>query len=221
MTFVQSNPRTNRPIVAAFDFDGTLTYGDTLLPFLLYTTGTMKALGKFIPQLPSLLAYACGIISRQHAKEGVLTRFFAGKPIAEIRKLGQEFAAGPLKKLVRPESDARLRWHQQQGHRCILISASLDVYLEAWGKLMGFREVISSRMEASLQGTATGRLLGLNCWGAEKIRRLNEVLGPRDGYFLYAYGDSQGDLELMAIADRAYYKKMPKPDAGVANESAC
>ena len=31
--------QANKPVVAAFDFDGTLTRRDTLLPFLLHTLG--------------------------------------------------------------------------------------------------------------------------------------------------------------------------------------
>ncbi|MCW8829046.1 MAG: HAD-IB family hydrolase, partial [Gammaproteobacteria bacterium] len=56
---------------------------------------------------------------------------------------------------------------------------------------------------------------GENCYGAEKIRRLQSLLGERAGYDLYAYGDSRGDRELLALADHAYYKRMPEEsDAG-------
>jgi len=40
--------------------------------------------------------------------------------------------------------------------------------------------------------------------------RLEALLGVRDGFTLYAYGDSRGDRELLATADYGYYRKMPE-----------
>jgi phosphatidylglycerophosphatase C len=39
------------------------------------------------------------------------------------------------------------------------------------------------------------------------MRRLETLLGPRDGYTLYAYGDSRGDKALLSAADFPFYKK--------------
>jgi len=33
------------------------------------------------------------------------------------------------------------------------------------------------------------------------------LLGSRDSYTLYAYGDSRGDKELLSAADFSFYKK--------------
>ena len=84
---------------------------------------------------------------------------------------------------------------------CVLISASIDAYLDPWSKLAGFDHVICSRLETTPAGNVTGRLVGLNCWGPEKVRRLEELFGPLKKYTLYAYGDSRGDKELLAGAD--------------------
>ena len=49
-------------MVAAFDFDGTLTHRDTLLPFLLHVAGPVKFLIKMVIVAPILLGYALGFI---------------------------------------------------------------------------------------------------------------------------------------------------------------
>lgn len=201
--------KNTKPIVAAFDFDGTLTYRDTLFPFLLYADGIFPALGKLALQSPSLIKYLVGGQSRQETKEAVLTRFFAGKSREEVNKKGADFAAQHLDKHIRPEGWERLQWHQQQGHRCVLVSASLDVYLEPWGKRTGFQNVISSKMDVDAHGFTTGKLVGLNCWGPEKTRRMEEILGPRKDYILYAYGDSRGDQEMLETADFPFKGKIP------------
>ena len=198
-------PTSEKQLVAAFDFDGTLTYHDTLYYFLLYTHGIVKAYYHFFFLLPTLIAYLMGKIDRQHTKEKILYRFFSGTPINSVRKR-EAFAQEKLHHHLRPEAMQRLQWHLKQGHRCILISASLDVYLQPWSKIAGFQENLTSQL-ADENGIVTGKLIGKNCRGSEKVRRLQEILGPREGYYLYAYGDSDGDRELLAYADAPFYRK--------------
>lgn len=195
--------------VAAFDFDGTMTYRDSLLPFLCYSNGTAVTSCQLTLEIPHFTGFMLGLTSRQTVKERILTRCLAGQPLEQVQNLGKAFAKEKLDKLIKPEALARLLWHLSFGHRCILISANLDVYLEPWAKNAGFDDIICSQCEVSPQGTLTGRLQGANCWGPEKLRRLNELLGPREGYTLYAYGDSRGDQELLSIADYAYYCTIP------------
>lgn len=199
-------PPLEKPIVAAFDFDGTLTYHDTLYYFLLYTHGIFLAYGHFFFLLPTLIAYLFGKIDRQQTKEKILHQFFSGRPINFLRKKGEAFSREKLHHHLRPEAIERLQWHLKQGHRCILISASLDVYLHPWSKAMGFQESLTSQL-ADENGIVTGKLIGKNCRGHEKVRRLQEILGPREGYYLYAYGDSEGDKELLAFANKSFYRK--------------
>ena len=47
----------------------------------------------------------------------------------------------------------------------------------------------------------TGALSGANVRKAEKARRLSDWLRRRRPYELWAYGDSSGDDELLAMAD--------------------
>lgn len=201
----------NLPVVAAFDFDKTLTYGDTLVPYAISSIGlaaTMFAVGK---QLPQLAKFYFDRSQRQQTKEEFLTYCFAGKPLAEMFQTGELFAKHKLPKLLRPQAMERLRWHQMNKHRTILISANLDVYLSPWVKLAGIDDLICSCVAQNEEGLATGKLSGLNCWGKEKTRRLNELLGPKQNYVLYAYGDSQGDEELLAMADYPHYRTFVQP----------
>lgn len=197
------------PVVAAFDFDGTITYRDSLVPFLVFLEKSRLAvLGKLFWETPTLLKYLFGKASRQETKECVLKRFLHGRSAATLRQQAEAFAKGPLQRCVRPEALERLLWHQAQGHRCVLISANIDLFLEVWAKELKFDDCITSQCEVNGNGLLTGRLKGLNCWGEEKARRLNVLLGPRQSYILYVYGDSQGDREILKMADYSYYGKL-------------
>ena len=194
-------------IVAAFDFDGTLTQRDTLLPFLLHVVGWAVFIRNLFVLAPTLIGYVLGMIRNDIAKERVLNRFLSGMSLADLQKKTDQFAEFTVPKLLRPEAMQRFGWHKEQRHRCVVISASLELYLRPWAIKAGFDNVIATHLDIQKDGLVTGKLAGKNCHGAEKAKRLEILLGRKDGYTLYAYGDSKGDAELLSLADFAYYRK--------------
>lgn len=201
--------QADKPVVAAFDFDGTLTCRETLLPFLRYTLGAAAVARHALILSPTLAGYALGWIRNDVAKERVFTQCLAGMRTDELQLQGERFAMNVLPGLLRDEAMRRLAWHKQQDHRCVVISASLEAYVRPWALQAGFDDVIATHLEVKQDGRLTGNLSGANCFGSEKVRRLEALLGPTNGYTLYAYGDSRGDKELLSAADYAYYRKMP------------
>lgn len=198
--------QTDKPVVAAFDFDGTLTRGDTLFPFLLHVAGPFKFSLKLLTLLPTLTFYALGLMRNDIAKIKVLRCFLVNMEMTTLQQLALAFAEVKLPTLLRTEAMQRLAWHREQGHRCVVVSASLEIYLRPWASKVGFDDVLGSRLEPLDGGRTSGNLLGENCFGPEKMRRLEALLGLREGYILYAYGDSRGDKELLSAADYPFYK---------------
>lgn len=196
-----------KPVIAAFDFDGTLTHRDTLFPFLLHVAGPLAFTAKVITLLPTLSLYALGLMRNDIAKIKVLQRFLANRDMTLLQQQAIEFAESKLPSLQRSAAMQRLAWHKQQAHRCVVVSASLELYLRPWALKAGFDDILGSKLEAIEYGLTSGKLLGENCFGPEKMRRLETLLGPREGYTLYAYGDSRGDKELLSAADFSFYKK--------------
>jgi HAD superfamily hydrolase (TIGR01490 family) len=206
-----SSAQADKPVVAAFDFDGTLTRRDTLLPFLLYTLGTATVARHALVLSPTLAGYALGLIANGVAKERMLVCCLAGMRMDKLQQEGERFASYVLPGLLCHEAMQRFEWHKQQGHRCVVISASLELYVRPWAIKAGFDDVIATRLKMQEDGRVTGKLSGENCFGIEKVRRLETLLGGRDGYTMYAYGDSRGDKELLSSADYPYYRQIPKP----------
>jgi phosphatidylglycerophosphatase C len=196
-----SAPDPDRPlIVAAFDFDGTLTKRDSLLPFLAAVCGPVAvglAMGRLSPQLALM---AAGRADRDDTKERLLGRLLAGRPAGGVEAAGARYA-DRLATSLRPDIVERLRWHRESGHELVLVSASPTVYLEPLGAQLGFAAVLATRLEIAADGTLTGRLDGGNCRGPEKVTRLRAWLGTREPTEVWAYGDSAGDDDLLAFAD--------------------
>lgn len=195
-----------KKIVAAFDFDGTLTYCDSLLLFLFHVVGFWRGIIYLVILIPSFLSYLRGGSSRRELKEKIITKTLCGMPIEVLEEQGKEYASGFfLKAILRTSTIERLQWHQSQGHCCLLISANLELYLAPWAKKLGFSDCLATRLEVDSYGFITGKLQGENCRGKEKTRRLEELLGQKSSYTLYAYGDSDGDRELLTYADHPFW----------------
>ncbi len=199
----------NRRVIAAFDFDGTITYHDTLLPFLVLLRGWGGVIAGAVPLLPTLVGYALRRVGNSAAKERVLRRYLGGMSEAELRAAGEGYARDHIPAMVRPQALKRLAWHRARGHRCVVISASIEHYVAPWARAAGFDDVIATGLAVDGDGRISGRYAGANCYGFEKSRRLAQLLGETRDYELYAYGDSRGDRELLAMADHAYYRTMP------------
>lgn len=188
--------------VAAFDFDGTLTYHDTLVPFLMRVRGRAVVARALAASSPELLRAAAGLETRQRAKEAVLIRTLNGWWLDELLPIAEDFARAIVEHGLRPDRVARLRWHQAQGHEVVLVSAGLDLLVSAVGRLLGCTDVLATRLEVDRRGRVTGRLFGNNVRGPVKVERLREWLAD-DGVSvrMWAYGDSDGDTEMLAMAD--------------------
>ena len=186
-----------RPGVAAFDFDGTLVGGDSLLPFLRLLLGR-RAPTAFATAAPAMAgAYRHG--GRDASKAALLSRVLAGVPAAQVEELGRPYGRR-LAQRVRPAMADRLEGHRRSGHRLVLVSASLGCYLDHFAAEVGFGDVIATRLEVGAGGVLTGRLLGANVRGEEKAARLRELIGGA-AVELWAYGNSDGDRAMLAMAD--------------------
>ena len=58
---------------------------------------------------------------------------------------------------------------------------------------------VGTLLDVDSRGGITGRLVGRNCRGPEKVARLREHFG-RNVTLAAAYGDSSGDREMLAMA---------------------
>jgi phosphatidylglycerophosphatase C len=184
--------------VAAFDFDGTLVKGDSFPRFLAHLLGRRRFALLLIMALPSMFSgYRSS--GRDGAKSVLLSRTLAGLSVEAVRAAAEDFAR-TLVARVRPVMRDAIAWHERQGHRMILVSASLALYLEPFGQLKGFDQVIATRLEVGEDGRLTGRLDGPNVRAEQKAIRLAAALAP-DAAEIWAYGNSSGDREMLAMAD--------------------
>ena len=142
---------------------------------------------------------------RDTLKVGAIGHLFRGRTAAEVDTLGRAYVP-MLVELLRPEMVERVRWHRAEGHAVVIVSASLGVYLRPLADRLGLDAALAVELVTGADGVLTGAVVGdLNTRGPEKVARLRAWAAQRFGvdvpFELWAYGDSAGDEELLALAD--------------------
>ena len=188
--------------IAAFDFDCTISYRDSLIPFLWTSFSPWIFCSKLLRCAPYGFKYLIRSINNGELKRRVLSVFFKNLSKNELHHKAQNYAKNILPQNIRPEAMQRMQWHKKQGHLCIIVSASLELYLKPWAENAQFDEVLSTKLDFS---SSPPKMLD-NCYALQKVNRLKERFGENKNYILYAYGDSEGDKELLEYADYSYFR---------------
>lgn len=205
-------------VVAAFDFDGTLTRRDTFTVFLARGLGWPRFMWALLRCSPWLAGYALRLVPNNVAKARLMQATLAGRSVAEMQGWTAQWLAKDFPGQLREDAMAHLARHREAGHCCVMVSASPDIYLAQVAQQLGFDVLLCTEMEVTGEGEArrlTGRMRTPNCHGEQKVARLRAWAA---GYFgsaglegvtLYAYGDTSGDKPMLRLARYAWYRGEP------------
>ncbi len=191
--------------IYAFDFDGTLTTRDTLIEFVAFACGRRALVAWLVAHLPLLVLMKLRLVSNHKMKQRLFAHFFGGMAEEDFDILCRRFASERAC-LLRPEGLATMERAAGEGAEIVVVSASVDNWVSPFFSRLGHRvTVLGTKVEVD-GGRLTGRFATRNCYGPEKVRRMEEAFPGRGGYRVVAFGDSRGDRELLAWADEGHYK---------------
>ncbi len=194
--------------IALFDLDGTIINSNSLIGFISFTKGTLRSLFGIFIFLPILIAYKLKILPNSQAKELFFSYFFKGMDIELFLKLATEFSLNYIDKNINKDALEKILWHKKQDHAVVVVSASIESWIKPWCEKNNL-ELIATKIE-SKNGLVTGKFLSKNCYGKEKCKRIKEAFNLENYDYIYAYGDSHGDKQMLELADESFYKVFNK-----------
>jgi phosphatidylglycerophosphatase C len=190
--------------MALFDFDGTITVKGTYPGFVSFAVRRRRKVVGGMILSPLIVGYQARLVSDRAIRKAMSRIAFWGDEPARLRALGERYAEEVLPALIRPVALERIAWHKARGDLVVVVSASLDVYLAPWCRILGV-DVVCTQLEIS-EGRLTGRYLGGDCCGDAKAIRIRERYPLSDYGTIYAYGDTEEDRQMLEMADRRYFR---------------
>ena len=199
---------SSRPVVAAFDLDGTLTDGGSVFPWLCRVAGTpavyRAALRRSAPLAYGALASGD---AADRVKESLFTLLLRGRPMKDVAATSASFATQHLALHGRSSTISKLEDHLRQGHHVVIVSASPTLYVDEVANILHAHGSVATRLAVDPLGNLTGGYLGQNCRGEEKLRRLHEWIDEQhydQVPEIFAYGNSRGDHRMLRGADHGH-----------------
>lgn len=171
-----------------YDFDNTIYKGDTNKDILLYSF--KKHPFKVIKALKKTKKlerdYKRGLITFERVKEAMLSFLFE---IDDLDGYIEKFVSSHMKN-IKP-------WYlSRKNDYDIVISASYELWIIPFCKKLGIRYVLATKTDKE------GHIIGKNCKGEEKVKRLASTIP--NAQIVTSYSDSESDLPILNLAKTAY-----------------
>ena len=173
-----------------YDFDNTIYDGDSSVDFFKYCAGKNKKCLLIIPKFVIFLGlYLIKIIEKEKLKSCFLSVI---KYFDDIDSVIEDF-------WLMNKNKIKKFYINQKENTDIIISASPEFLLKP------ITDQLNVNLIATKVDKKTGKLLGLNCYGKEKVSRLYRDFNINKCEKFYS--DSLSDLPLSKIAENSYIVK--------------
>jgi phosphatidylglycerophosphatase C len=188
--------------IAFFDLDGTITEKDTLFEFVKEFVSPITFKFNLLLLIPLLLLAKLNLLESGRVKALFIYLCLRKIEKKQILTKAREFSLYKLPLLARSSMLNRLEWHKANGHEIVIVSASINFWIEPWASKNGYA-LICSEMKFESE-RITPFLKGKNCKGIEKLRRVKDAYDFKNYGYIYAYGNEESDNYLLAIANESF-----------------
>ncbi|MCL6351257.1 HAD-IB family hydrolase [Pectobacterium polaris] len=193
-----------RQVLSVFDFDGTLTYHDSFIPFLRFAFGKRVFARRVMHLVLPSARCIQRKLTRDELKEALIATFLTGIEVSWMQEKAEAFCHRKWNTLMRKSGLLGVAAELHSGAEVTLCSASPEIVLRPFADRLGIK-LIGTQLEVE-NGVLTGKINGHNCRCLYKVERLEGVYGPLSQYHLRAWGDTRGDYELLASAQDAHWR---------------
>jgi phosphatidylglycerophosphatase C len=185
--------------VAVFDLDGTITRRDTLWPYLRGFARRHPRAG-FWPRVLAAVARYPLDRDRGRLKSRLIRIAMGGASRLEVEAWTADYVASLGDAELCPGALDAIAEHRMAGDRLVLLTASVDLYVPALGRRLGFDEMICTEV-AWREARLDGALVTENRRAEEKRRCVDAIRARFPGARLAAYGNARSDFAHLSAVD--------------------
>src|SRR5690606_9917127 len=180
-----------------FDFDGTLTYKDTMFLYLKFYNAS-KFRMQFIKHIPLFTLLKLNLLEAEKVKKSFISSILKGQSKAKIEKKSQEFFDQYYPEIFRENALDFIKNIDYSQTDCYIVSASLDIWVKPFAEKFKMN-LIATNAEFK-NDIFTGNFVGNNCNGVEKVNRIKAEITDKKYDKIIAFGDTSGDQPMLTWA---------------------
>ncbi|EFK35992.1 MULTISPECIES: HAD family hydrolase [Chryseobacterium] len=186
-----------------FDFDGTLTYKDTMFMYLKFYDSTKYRI-QFLRHVPLFILLKLKLAETEKVKKSFIGSILKGQSQEKIEQKSKQFFEQHYPKIVRENALDFIKNIDRNNTQSLLVTASLDIWVKPFAEELKM-ELVSTRAEFK-NGVFTGNFVGKNCNGKEKLIRIKEEINDSKYDKIIAFGDTSGDRPMLKWANEGHYQ---------------
>ena len=186
-----------------FDFDGTLTYKDTMFLYLKFYNSSKFNL-QFIKHTPLFILLKLKLIDAEKVKKSFISSILKGESRLKIEKKSEQFFTRYYPEIFRENALDFIKNIDPSQTDCYIVSASLDIWVKPFAEKFGMN-LLATQGEFK-DDQFTGEFVGKNCNGSEKVKRIEEAISDKKYDKTIAFGDTSGDKEMLEWANEGQFK---------------
>jgi HAD superfamily hydrolase (TIGR01490 family) len=186
-----------------FDFDGTLTYKDTMFLYLkFYNPAKFKI--QFIKHIPLFVLLKLKLADPEKVKKSFISSILKGERKFKIEKVSEEFFNQFFPDIFRENALEFIKNIDRTQVESYIVSASLDIWVKPFAEKLNMK-LLATKAEFK-EDIFTGNFIGKNCNGQEKVNRIKVAIEGKKYDKTIAFGDTFGDKEMLAWANEGQFE---------------
>lgn len=186
-----------------FDFDGTLTYKDTMFMYLKFYDPTKFRL-QFLKHVPLFVLLKLRLAETEKVKKSFIGSILKGQTQEKIEKKSRQFFEAHYPKVVRENALDFIKNIDHENTQSLLVTASLDIWAKPFADAFNMK-LLATQAEFK-NGVFTGNFIGRNCNGNEKLARIQTEIRDKKYDKIIAFGDTSGDKPMLKWANEGHYQ---------------
>lgn len=186
-----------------FDFDGTLTYKDTMFLYLKFYNSA-KFNFQFVKHIPLFILLKLKLASAEKVKKSFISSILKGQSKTKIEEKSQQFFEKYYPEIIRENAIEFIKNIDREHTESYLVTASLDIWVKPFAEKFKMN-LLATRAEFKNE-IFTGNFVGNNCNGGEKVHRIKEALQGKKFDKTIAFGDTSGDKEMLEWANESHFE---------------